>query len=270
MILTLGTELIRWRKHRNLSQLALANEANVSQRHISYIENGRSKPSREMLMRLCEAMFIPLRERNSLLALAGFSAAYQETGLDEPVMRPLLDALESMLQTHNPLPALAVDRFWNIVKQNSASNIFFARLFDTEEIKLINRQEGVVNLALLTMHPQGLRQYIKNWDEVYPLFVTRLSNEVNSSGDIEVRQKLASYLKISELATKDLVDLKTGLMPVVPLRLCVDGKELSLFSIISTVGTPQDITADELRVECFYPTDESTRDYFTCASFNAQ
>lgn len=263
LLATFESELSRWRQHRQLSQLALSLEANVSQRHVSYLETGRAKPSREMLIRLCDAMTIPFRERNQLLTLAGFSALYEERPLDAPTMQPILKAIESMLNAHDPLPAIVVDRFWNVIKQNQAAQNWFSALTDTPKMQKLIQQEGAFNLALLTMHPDGLRQYIDNWHQVFPLFVRRLIQEVKLSGDREVQQKLLSYLSLSEIEKPESADNQQALMPVVPLILSIGERKLSLFSIISTIGTAQDITADELRVESFYPADDQTAEYFT-------
>jgi len=261
-ITTFETELSRWRQYRKLSQLELALVAEVSQRHISYLENGRAKPSRSMLVRLCDAMLIPYRERNNLLNLAGFAAVYQERSLDEPVMQPILNAIDSMLTVHEPLPAIVVDRFWNVVKHNKAAENWFSMLLNTPEMQTLIAQEGSLNLALVTMHPKGLRQYISNWEEVFPLFVRRLIQEVNLSGDSAVKEKLSGYLSMSELTSQEPLAKHEDLLPVMPLKLNIDGLKLSLFSIISTIGTAQDITADELRVESFYPADDATKHYF--------
>lgn len=262
ILATFESELSRWRQHRKMSQLELSLEANVSQRHISYLETGRSKPSREMLIRLCDAMMIPFRERNQLLALGGFSAHYKEHTLDAPMMQPILNAIDSMLKAHDPLPAIVIDRFWNVIKQNEAASRWFTSLTDTPAMQKLIQQEGSFNLALLTMHPDGLRQYIENWQQVFPLFVRRLIQEVTLSGDNEVRQKLLGYLAMSDLGKPEPQHTQQVLMPVVPLILSIGGQKLSLFSIISTIGTAQDITADELRVESFYPADAQTATYF--------
>jgi len=255
----------QWRQFRKLSQLELALAANISQRHLSWLETGRSQPSREMVARLSDAMNIPLRERNVLFQSAGYAAAYRETQLDEPVMAPVLDALNQVLQHHDPLPAVVIDRFWNVKKRNRAAHLMFSIGGDPEEMLARTGGDGEFNLALLTVHPLGLRPYIVNWDQAAPAFIHRLKSEALASGDPVVQEKFARYIDLAgPLENKD--PLGDSLLPVLPLELNIDGLELSLFSVISTFGTPQDITTDELRIEAFYPTDNKTAEFFRSAA----
>jgi transcriptional regulator with XRE-family HTH domain len=251
----------RWRQFRKLSQLDLALAANVSQRHVSWLETGRSRPSREMVVRLAEAMDIPLRERNLLLQSAGFAAAYSESHLDAPCMEPVLDALNHVLEHHEPLPAVVVDRFWNVRKQNRAAELMFSIAGDSADMLNGTGGESGFNLALLTLHPQGLRPFIVNWEQAAPAFIRRLNSEALASGDPQVRARFAGYIELAgQVADGDLPT--GGLLPVLPLQLNINGLELSLFSVISTFGTPQDITTDELRIETFYPGDDKTAEFF--------
>ncbi len=251
----------QWRQYRKLSQLELAMEANVSQRHISWLETGRSKPSREMVIRLSEALDIPLRERNNLLRAAGFAAVYSERSLQEPDMAPVLDALNRVLEHHNPLPAVVIDRFWNVVMMNTAGELLFSMAEPGETYISDMGEQYRHNLAALTLHPDGFRQFITNWDQAAPTLVRRLKREAVENRDQEYAKLLT---KLSELAgpleTTELPDEQ--LLPVLPLELQRDDLRLSLFSVISTFGTAQDITADELRVEAFYPGDSDTDDFF--------
>jgi transcriptional regulator with XRE-family HTH domain len=255
----------QWRQFRKLSQLDLALAANISQRHLSWLETGRSQPSREMVTRLSDAMDIPLRERNVLFKSAGYAAAYRETQLDEPAMAPVLDALNHVLLHHEPLPALVVDRFWNVKKQNRAADLMFSIGGDPEEMLARTGGDGEFNLALLTVHPEGLRPYIANWDQAAPAFIRRLKSEALASGDPVVQEKFARYIELAG-PLEDMEPLGPSLLPVLPLELNIDGLELSLFSVISTFGTPQDITTDELRIEAFYPTDRKTAEFFRSAA----
>lgn len=250
-----------WRRFRKLSQLELSLAANVSQRHLSWLETGRSVPSREMVLRLAEAMDIPLRERNVLLRAAGYAPAYGESDLLDPAMSPVLDALNHILEHHEPLPAVVVDRFWVVRKHNRAADLLLGLGGDLEAMLERVGAHGELNLALLTLHPEGLRPYIANWRIVAPLFLRRLRNEALASGDPAVRARLASYAEA--LGPVDTGDGATGgLLPVIPLELTIGEVRLSLFSVIATIGTPQDVTTDELRIESFYPADESTRRFF--------
>ena len=252
-----------WRQFRKLSQLDLALAANVSQRHVSWLETGRSSPSREMVVRLSDAMEIPLRERNALLHSAGYAAGYSETPLEEPAMEPVLGALKRVLQFQSPLPAVVIDRFWNVKMKNGAADLMLSLAGDVDTMMREAGAEGEQepNLALLTVHPKGLRQYLSNWDQAAPAFIRRLKSEALSSGDPKVEQHLARCIELAGPLADD-VPLTESLLPVLPLELSFNGLQLSLFSVISTFGTPQDITTDELRIEAFYPTDQSTAAFF--------
>ena len=250
-----------WRQYRKLSQLDLALAANVSQRHVSWLETGRSQPSREMVVRLSEAMEIPLRERNSLLQAAGYSAAYSESSLEEPGMAPVLEALKSMLGHHQPFPAVVVDRFWNVKLKNPAADLLLNLAGDLNDVLAATGSAGEINLALLTLHPQGLRPFISNWELAAPAFVRRLRGEALASGDPEVQDRFAAYIELAGLEEGEL-PITESLLPILPLQARVGDLELSLFTIVSTIGTAQDITADELRLEAFYPADETTENFF--------
>lgn len=248
----------KWRLFRKLSQLELALEANVSQRHLSYLETGRSHPSREMVIRLSEALDIPLRERNTLLRLAGYSNIYQETRLTEPQMTPIFEAVNRVLDHHEPYPAIVIDRFWNVIQANTPATYLFGLTLDPSA----RSSSEPLNIALMTLHPNGMRRFISNWNEILPLLVKRLRSEALASGDPEVQEKLMSYLTLVEGEPLELTT-NLNLLPVMPLELAINGSSLSFFSVISTFGTPQDVTTDELRIETFYPTDQTTRDFFS-------
>jgi transcriptional regulator with XRE-family HTH domain len=251
----------QWRQVRKLSQLDLALEANVSQRHVSWLETGRSQPSREMVVRLSDAMEIPLRERNVLLQAAGFTAAYAESTLDDASMAPVLDALTRVLDHHDPFPALVVDRFWTVKLKNKAADLLLSVAGDPETVLEKIGSKGEMNLLLLTLHPEGLRQYISNWTQAAPSFVRRLKSEAMASGDPILQARFAQYIELAGNVDEGSFATE-NLLPVLPLELNINGLELSLFSVISTFGTPQDITTDELRIEAFYPTDQKTDEFF--------
>jgi transcriptional regulator with XRE-family HTH domain len=251
----------RWRQHRKLSQLELALAAGVSQRHVSWLETGRSQPSREMVIRLSEAMEIPLRERNVLLQSAGYSALYAEKRLDEPGMEPVLEALRHLLEHHEPYPAVAVDRFWNVKMQNTAAGLLFGLGGDPEAMRGRMGESGEPNLALLSLHPEGLRPYIVNWAQVVPSFIRRLRSEALASGDALMQERFERYIALAG-PIGEVGWIHESLMPVLPLELRINGLELSLFTIITTLGTPQDVTADELRVEAFFPANPATEQFF--------
>lgn len=250
-----------WRQFRKLSQLDLALQANVSQRHVSWLETGRSQPSRQMVLQLSEALDIPLRERNLLFRAAGFAAAYGETQLDEPAMAPVLDALRLVLEHHDPLPAVVVDRLWNMKMTNKAAQLLLSVSGDPEAMHAAFDVNGELNLALLCLHPDGLRQSIANWDQAAPAFVRRLKGEAAASGSRDVQRRFDEFIAFAG-DVPDSDPITQGLLPVLPLELHFGELRLSLFSVIATFGTPQDITTDELRIESFYPTDSMTKDFF--------
>jgi len=259
--LSFQSECKRWRLFRKLSQLDLALEANISQRHLSYLETGRSQPSREMVIQLSEALDVPLRERNMLLQSAGYASVYKETQLNAPDMIPVMTALNSALKHHNPLPALVVDRFWNVRLKNQSAERLLGLVASLSDMSQLTDAKGLINIAMLTLHPQGLRNFISNWQQAAPLFVRRLNREANTSGDPQVQNKLREIIRLAG-PIGDEEQLTDQLLPVLPLNLNIGGIKLSLFSIISTFGTPQDITTDELRIEAFYPSDKSTEAFF--------
>jgi len=251
--------LREWRKLRKMSQLELALAADVSQRHVSWLETGRSQPSREMVLRLSEAMEVPLRERNHILNSAGFTNMYSEKGLDEPSMEPVKNILLEMLEHHEPYPAYVLDRYWNIRMQNQAANIMFNVAGDPDAVWQAIGDNGERNIALLTVHPHGLRQFITNWDQIAGQFMRRLKKEALDSADPAAMTRydqLADHVEIPEEPFSE------ALLPMLPINIDLGGFKLSLCSVISTFGTAQDITADELRVETFYPADEQTAKFF--------
>lgn len=256
-----GIQLRSWRECRKQSQLELALASNVSQRHISWLENGRSQPSRAMIMRLADALDIPLRDRNTLLTTAGFAPVYAEQAIDSAAMAPVMDALKHILCNHEPYPAIVADRYWNI----RLANVAMERLLDLNHpAELWQRigDDGQRNLALLTLHPDGLRPFIENWPELAPEFVRRLRHEALGRGDAE---QLAFVERLEQLAgIADVAATQPGvpLLPVLPLKLTMGPVRLSMFSVISTFGTPQDVTTDELRIESFFPADDATEQLF--------
>jgi len=255
------TESLReWRKHRKMSQLDLALAADVSQRHVSWLETGRSQPSREMVVKLSEAMEVPLRERNSILNAAGFAKLYSERELDDPAMTPVKNILTEMLAHHEPYPAFVLDKQWNIKMQNNAANLLFAMGGPIANVWDAIDDRGNKNIALLTIHPNGLRQFISNWDEFSASFLRRLKKEALESGDAEV---IARYEQLAQYANKEYEErLGESFLPMLPIELELGELRLSLSSVISTFGTAQDITADELRIETFYPANEQTAKFF--------
>jgi transcriptional regulator with XRE-family HTH domain len=249
-------ELCRaWRRHRRLSQLDLALAAGISQRHLSCLETGRSMPSAAMVLRLCDTLEVPLRDRNALLQAAGFAPRFQESGLEARHMAPVREALDRLLAHHEPLPAFVLDRRWNVLGANRAAATLLTRL------GLEPASGEPVNLLLATIDSTGLGAAIVNREEVTRHLVERLRREVLASGDRELRRML-STIEAEAHPTPTASGASTGLLPVLPLVIDIGDRRLSLFTVVSTFGTAQDITAEELRIETLYPTDAATSAYF--------
>lgn len=253
--------LKHWRQFRSLSQLELALRADVSQRHVSWLETGRSQPSRDMVLKLSEAMDVPLRERNQILNSAGFTGMFTENQLDEPVMQPVMQVISRMLDNHEPYPAIVFDRLWNIRMKNKAADILFEVTGDPDALWDAVGDTGERNIALLSIHPKGLRQFVSNWETAGVMFLRRLKREAMESGDQAVVDK---YRQLESIAGEELIDPQPSdpLLPILPLEFQLGDFKLSLFTVISTFGTAQDITTDELRIETFYPTDDQTARFF--------
>lgn len=254
-IMTTGTlnrsvgELLReWRGRRRLSQLELATAAEVSTRHLSFVETGRSKPSREMILRLAEELDVPLRERNHLLMSAGFAPIYQERTIDAPEMGPARIALNKVLDGHEPYPALVVDRSADLVLANNAAMIFL----DGVDPELTRPP---VNLNRLALHPRGLAARIENLPEVRAHLLQRLARHAALTGDPALaaqHAEVAAYGPYEEVPAEPTHEI------VLPIRLRAGDRVLSFFSTIATFGTAMDVTLSELSIESFYPADEAT------------
>jgi transcriptional regulator with XRE-family HTH domain len=255
-----GTLLRDWRQRRRLSQLELASQADVSPRHLSFVETGRAKPSREMVMHLCEELDVPLRERNALLVAAGFAPVYRQTDLAAPEMNAVKQAIDKLLKGHEPYPAVVVDRRWNLVAGNDPVLLFIQ---DVDPGLL----EPPMNVLRLTVHPRGLAARIVNFAEYRHHLLTRLRREAMLTGDdglARLYEELVAYP-----APDDDLDAETSPPVVMPLRLRVPDGELSFFSTIATFGTAVDITIEELSIEAFFPADELTGDYLRSMRFTS-
>jgi transcriptional regulator with XRE-family HTH domain len=251
-----GPLVAYWRNQRRMSQLALATEAEVSPRHLSFIESGRSNPSRDMVLLLARVLDVPLRERNRLLQAAGFADAYRESALDAPQLATVSRALEAILAQHRPFPAVVLDRRWNIVRANDCAERFFAFLLAGQT------PPAPPNVLRLIFHPQGLRPHVANWEEVAASLIQRVHREaVGHRIDDDVRAIVAEVLSYPGVpASWRQPELAIDLLPIVPVRFARDGQRFSYFSTVTTLGTPIDVTAQETRIECFFPVDDETRD----------
>jgi len=247
-----GVLLRGWRQRRRLSQLDLAVEADVSARHLSFVETGRSRPSRELLLHLAEHLDVPLRERNAWLLAAGFAPLYQETALDTDRMEPVREALDKILTGHEPFPAVIVDRRWDLVSANRPA---LAVMGEAASPELLTPP---VNALRISLHPDGLAPHIVNLAEYSAHLLTRLHRQVILSGDGELAalyDELQQYPGV--VASSTAVD--TASLLFVPFVLeAGDGPELSFFSTLATFGTALDITVAELAIESFFPADKAT------------
>jgi transcriptional regulator with XRE-family HTH domain len=251
-MLSVGDLLQQWRRARRLSQLALAGTANVSPRHLSFVESGRATPSRDMIITLATALDVPLRDRNQLLLAGGFAPIYRETPLADPAMAPIQDALRRMLRHHEPYPAVLLDRHWNVLAGNEPAGAMFAFLLAGAG------DQPPPNVLRLIFGP--LRPYVANFHEVGPGLIQRVYREaVGGAVDPPTRALLAEVLARPGIPPAwRRPDLTTPLTPMVPVSFARDGVAVSYFSMVTTVGTPQDVTAQELRLESFFPVDPAT------------
>jgi transcriptional regulator with XRE-family HTH domain len=248
----LGVLLKQWRRLRGKSQLALAIDARVSPRHLSFVESGRSQASREFLLTLADALDVPLRERNLLLAAGGFAAMYQETALTAEELTQLRSALSRLLDHQEPYPAVVLDRQWNLVQTNRAAPRLFAHFIDLD---LVPQPR---NLLRTMFNPAGLRPWIANWDVVANQLVHRVFREaVGGIPDDRTMALLRELQAYPPTAPNEALTMGRAL-PFHPVNFKKDALELSFFSMIASVGAPLDITAQELRIEAFFPADAVT------------
>lgn len=247
-----------WRQKRRLSQLDLALSSGVSQRHVSFLESGRARPSREMILQLSETLEVPLRDRNDWLTAAGFAPLFHARSLDDPQMAQVLHAVRRMLDNHAPYPAAAIDRAWNLRLANQPFHQMTALLGGDLWTRVGGPER---NLLRLFFHPQGIRPYVANWNVAGPLLWQRARREAEALGGDLLRRLLAELGPAQDPGLLRPVEV-APLMPVLTLEIEKDDVRLALFTVISTFGTPQDITADELRIESLFPADEATEQLF--------
>ncbi len=248
-----GRVLRRWRAARGMSQLALATSAATSTRHLSFMETGRAQPSREMVLRLASALDVPLRERNTLLGAAGYAALYRESALDAPGMSALLRMLDFMLERLEPFPAFLVDRCFGLLRVNGAAGKTLGGFASAAPVW----REQPLNVLRVTLHPDGLRPYIVNFAEVAAGLLARLERTVALAGDdAELAALQRSLRALPDLPAAHALPLSPE--PVLPLHLKRGEVELRMFSMLSHVGSPQDVTAAELHIESFMPADAAS------------
>lgn len=248
-----GDLLRQWRRLRGVSQLHLALDAGVSQKHVSFIESGRSTPSAQMVVELAAALGVPLRERNALLMAAGHAPRYSDAGLDAPTMSRLRSGLSRLLHQNEPYPALVMDRHWNVLFANDASPRFFQCFTD------MSARPPPRNLLHLMFDPEGVRPFVLDWPATSRMLIQRVYREapgqVVDLGTRELLDGLAGYPD-ADIGRSAAGAAATS--PMIPLRFQRHGVTLSYFSLVTTVGTPQAIAAEELRLECMMPADDET------------
>ena len=247
-----GEHLRAWRLRRRMSQLDLAGEADISTRHLSFVETGRSVPSREMVLRLAERLDVPLRERNALLVAAGYAPMYRERPLDDPALAAARDAVQLILDSHEPYPALAIDRYWNLV----AHNALVPHLLAGVPASLM---QPPVNVLRLSLHPEGLAPRIVNIGQWRHHLFERLRQQIQATGDTKLQaleQELRSYPVPPDGDATRLSGEMLGI--VVPLRFRTPAGVINLISTTTVFGSPVDVTLQELALETFFPADAFT------------
>jgi len=261
-----GPLLRQWRTARRMSQQQLAIESEVSTRHISYVENGKSSPSREMVLILASALDLPLRERNALLSSAGFAPVYRETDLSEPEMRPIRHAFDTILAHHEPYPAIVLNRGWDVVEMNQAFVRLLAFFIEPPFDPIVTQ-----NVLHSLFHPRGVRGYVENWDEVAGFLIDRLYRESITELETSESRKLLDALLAYPGVPSGIaeIDLATAPRVCITVNLEKNGTRLRLFSTLTTLGTPIDVTAQELRIESYFPADDATGEWLRKAAASA-
>lgn len=254
----LGGLLRHWRDIRGKSQIELSLDTGVSQRHISFIESGRSAASRQTLLNMAQALDVPFRDRNALLMAAGFAPVYKEDAWNAEEMSSVTRALERILLQHEPFPALVMDRYWNVFMRNASASRFFNAFID------LDARPEPRNMLHLMFDPTGMRPFIVNWEETSKALIQRIHREaVGHTLDERARELLTSllaYPDVDPILRNIGSSAREPTLPMVPFSFQKDGQVLRYFSMITTVGTPQTITTQELRIELMFPADEATED----------
>ncbi len=251
-----------WRQSRRISQLELSLRCDVSQRHLSFLESGRARPSEGMVLSLGQALEIPLRERNALLLAAGFAPRYRESDLSEPEIAAVTKALDHLLQKHEPYPAVVIDHLANLQRANQGADRLMALLMADAQSDLA--AGGQPNLMHVLFSPDGLRPYIKDWEKVAHFLLCRMRAESIAAGEpqdmVDLIDALYRYPDVPQHCP--LETAHEWRAPVLTTTFEKDGHHLSFFTTITTLGTPFDVTLQEVRVEHFFPADEETEAFF--------
>lgn len=252
-----GPLLREWRLTRRLTQEMLAERAEVSTRHLSFLETGRSQASREMALVLGNALDLPLRERNALLVAAGFAPVYRETSLDAEPMQHVRRALDRMLAQQEPFPGMVLDRMWNLLRMNQGAARLFARLFGAR----VPGPEVLGNLAHALFHPEGLRDVIVDWSALAAVMAERLHRDAAADprpdGLRALRDTVLGYPGVPAQLRVPELDRVPPIAVAVHVR-APDGGEARIFAMLASLGTPLDVTAEELRIELYFPLDDAS------------
>jgi len=252
--------------------LDLSIETGVSQRHISFIESGRSIPSRQTLLEIAQVLDVPLRERNTLLVSAGYAPVFSEAAWNSSQMQSVTKALERILRQHEPFPALVMDRYWNVLMTNQSAPRFFNCFFD------MSQRKGPRNMLHLVFDPNGMRPFVEHWDEVASSLLHRVRTEATGRVvDEKTRELVAALLAYPGGKALSVEQIQTRsrrsdpgqtfesnsapgrpVLPIIPLSFRKGETVLNYFSMVTTVGTPQTVAAQELRIETMFPADEET------------
>jgi transcriptional regulator with XRE-family HTH domain len=249
----LGVLLRYWRDLRGKSQFDLSLDTGVSQKQISFVESGRSAPNRQTLVIIAQALDIPLRDRNTLLLAGGYAPIYSESDWDSVEMKSVTDALKRILRQQEPFPAMVMDRYWNVLMMNESAPRFFNCFID------VAAREGRQNILHLLFDPKGMRPFIANWEDVARSLFERVYREsVGRVVDEKTRALVAALLAYPDVKGDWKSPVALSFVPVIPIGFVKDGQVLNYFSMVTTVGTPQTVAAQELRIECMFPADERT------------
>lgn len=259
--LDFGSVLKSWRQHRRMSQLRLATESGISQRHISFLETGRSQPSRGMILALSDTLDVPLRERNALLQSAGYSAAYREQPLDDAAIALFRQALQVTIDHHEPYPAMVLDGRWNMVMANTALVRFFSLFVDPFEALVRIGSPTEFQVVRLCLSDAAMKPFIQNWQELVGSFLQRARRALV----VNPNDPLLPVLVREILTHPDAPDhwhqpsWTAAPAPAISMVMEANGEQFSLFTMMAHFGAPQNVTIEELSVETFYPADEATR-----------
>jgi transcriptional regulator with XRE-family HTH domain len=251
-----GSLLRHWRTVRRMSQLDVALSAEISQRHLSFLESGRARPSRGMVLKISEVLEVPLRHRNELLASVGLAAVYAELPLTSAELEAAREALERILRHHEPYPAMVVDGAWNILMKNCASTRIIHACVSEEDLRRLG-SGGYVNFIRLMFDPGGMRSHVRSWEATATYLIGRLRREYSADPDSAAAVLLREVLPSAPPHFVPPISA-LPLPPTAPLELDIDGRLLRLFNTLTTFGTPQDVSLQGVRVEMSFPMDAET------------